>query len=254
MATTYIWLKNPFVMAVLLIAFTVVDLILLGRALELSKSDWASWVQAVGSIGAIIVAFVVADASSRRARAQAHEMERRQIDRKHQSICAILDDAVLQCQEILCEAELSGTLNQFSFLVTYDAVAFAAVLTSIQAIPLHELSGYSAVRGISALRNAMITLQRQVDIPTPEIKPANFFDSPTEEEQAFEELRLSGRRMAAIEAAKAAHSAYIEATVALGGTPSTVAPHKYIEWVGQIQESQVMTMNAVNEALAGDAI
>lgn len=254
MTTISAWMKNTYVITVLLIVFTVVDLVLLGRYAELSKSDWASWVQAIGSIGAIIVAFLVADASSRRARAQAHEMEQRQIDRKHQSICAILDDAVLQCQEVLYEAELTDRLTKFSFLVTYDPIAFAAVLTSIQAIPLHELSGYNAVRGISALRNAMIAIQRQVDIPTAETKPENFFDTPTEEEQAFEELRLMGRRTAVIESARAAGAAYLVAINSLGGTPSTVAPHKFTDWVRQIQESQIMTMNAVSEALAGDAI
>lgn len=34
--------------------FSILNLIIIGMANDLSKSDWASWVQAIGSIGAII--------------------------------------------------------------------------------------------------------------------------------------------------------------------------------------------------------
>lgn len=57
MKTIVKWLNNPVVITVLLVTGTVSDLVLVGRAYDLSKSDWASWVQAVGSIVAICASF-----------------------------------------------------------------------------------------------------------------------------------------------------------------------------------------------------
>jgi hypothetical protein len=48
-----------------------VDLIILGVKVDLTKSDWASWVQAVGSVMAICVALFLAGAQQRKARQDA---------------------------------------------------------------------------------------------------------------------------------------------------------------------------------------
>jgi len=53
------WANSPFVIMPLLVLFSVFDLILLGKSFQLSKSDWAGWVQAVGSIGAIVMGWAV---------------------------------------------------------------------------------------------------------------------------------------------------------------------------------------------------
>jgi hypothetical protein len=53
-------LNTPSALIILVGTWFVLDLVLLGRANDLSKSDWAAWVQAIGSIGAILVAVGVA--------------------------------------------------------------------------------------------------------------------------------------------------------------------------------------------------
>ncbi|MBY0237895.1 MAG: hypothetical protein K2X55_01125 [Burkholderiaceae bacterium] len=75
MTTFFQWFKNSRIQAVLLIAFTFLDFILLGRSFELSKSDWASWVQAIGSIGAIVGAFAIAQSQHARERTKAVDAE-----------------------------------------------------------------------------------------------------------------------------------------------------------------------------------
>lgn len=52
----------------LVIAFLLVDLVWLGRAFDLGKSDWAAWVQAIGSIAAIFGAFIIANGQLKRDR------------------------------------------------------------------------------------------------------------------------------------------------------------------------------------------
>jgi hypothetical protein len=49
-------MKNPYLIGGLILIFGVIDLVILGRAFDLGKADWAAWVQAVGSIGAILAA------------------------------------------------------------------------------------------------------------------------------------------------------------------------------------------------------
>jgi hypothetical protein len=60
MTTIIRWLNYRPVLATLLTLSALLDMVLLGIAYDLSKSDWASWVQAVGSITAICVAIWIA--------------------------------------------------------------------------------------------------------------------------------------------------------------------------------------------------
>ncbi len=61
-------------MRVLLLSASVVAaLVAIGLKSDLSKSDWASWVQAIGSIGAILAAFGIANAQTRTVREQVRQ-------------------------------------------------------------------------------------------------------------------------------------------------------------------------------------
>jgi hypothetical protein len=52
--------NSPLILGIHISLWILVDLVLLGRVNDLSKSDWSGWVQAVGSVGAILVAVGVA--------------------------------------------------------------------------------------------------------------------------------------------------------------------------------------------------
>jgi hypothetical protein len=66
MTTIIKWLNSPYVTGVLLVLGACTDLILIGRACDLGKSDWAAWVQAVGSVAAILVAVWIANRDNRK--------------------------------------------------------------------------------------------------------------------------------------------------------------------------------------------
>jgi hypothetical protein len=68
MTTIIKWLNNPYVLGLLIVAGATVDLILWGFDADLNKSEWASWVQAVGSIAAIFGAFAIAASQDKKTR------------------------------------------------------------------------------------------------------------------------------------------------------------------------------------------
>lgn len=76
MTIIFKWMNSPFVIGALLIFFSGLDLVLLGREFDLSKSDWASWVQAVGAVGAILITFSLARSQHRHERKLDEERQR----------------------------------------------------------------------------------------------------------------------------------------------------------------------------------
>jgi hypothetical protein len=97
-------------------------LIYYGRVLDLSKSDWAAWVQAVGSVAAIMVSFFLFQ------RQREHEIQQGRDDelaRRARAIAAVQDvaywslEAIDQCIRhkngelgILTSAELTPRLDE----------------------------------------------------------------------------------------------------------------------------------------------
>ena len=59
-------LRGRYVTVFLVIAFFLLDLVLLGRACDLTKSDWAAWLGAVGTVGTLVGTIWLATDQSRR--------------------------------------------------------------------------------------------------------------------------------------------------------------------------------------------
>lgn len=66
MKTIFKWLNNAILLGVLLAVALIANLILLGYALDLSKSDWASWVGAIGTVATLVGTIHLATAETRR--------------------------------------------------------------------------------------------------------------------------------------------------------------------------------------------
>jgi hypothetical protein len=94
MARIIKWLNSPFVLACLLLVGMVTDLVLLGRANDLSKSDWASWVQAVGSIAAILVSVGITNHQIRKQREADSAKEAANDRRIAEFARAVIEDAL----------------------------------------------------------------------------------------------------------------------------------------------------------------
>lgn len=76
MATFKKWLNNPYVTGVLLLFWSVVDLILVGREVDLSKSDWGTWVGSIGTVLTWIWTILLATGQARRQRREALQVAR----------------------------------------------------------------------------------------------------------------------------------------------------------------------------------
>jgi hypothetical protein len=59
------WLNNPYVLGVLVVIGAATDLILIGREVDLSKSDWGTWVGSVGTVATLVGTIWLATAQTR---------------------------------------------------------------------------------------------------------------------------------------------------------------------------------------------
>ena len=68
MTTLTKWLNNLYLIAVLLAAGVTTDVILIGLACDLSKSDWGTWVGSVGTVLTLVGTIWLATAAERKRR------------------------------------------------------------------------------------------------------------------------------------------------------------------------------------------
>ncbi len=74
MKTIIRWFNNRVTLWMLLSAGVATDLILVGRAYDLSKSDWGTWVGAVGTVAALCGTIYIAQTETRRRERGEHDL------------------------------------------------------------------------------------------------------------------------------------------------------------------------------------
>ncbi len=137
----------------------VIGLIGAGMNFDLNKSEWASWVQAVGSIVAILASMEI---FRRQSASQAHQVEVQRIQSRMEkqitayAVCISANEMI----EELCGAygfggttHSGGIANYFS--AVYSPGAFDQMFAALQAIPLHELGSYQLTCGVLDIQNAI---------------------------------------------------------------------------------------------------
>lgn len=119
----------------------------------MTSSEWAAWVQAIGSVGAILVAVWV---SARQIKAQSVAMlaarERRRQD-LHGAFEAIVDHCLSEFQVAVSAHNLGAEAWSKYLNGTYSGDGFQAIQLSFEAFPMHELAGYRAVRAALNIRD-----------------------------------------------------------------------------------------------------
>lgn len=120
----------------------------------------ASWVQAVGSVGAIVGAFAISNGQSRR-----HERLRKQesMDR-FEAYYAVLKNAVESSISVAEFAEKNVADFEFrSVWGKYLGELLRASLEAAKAIPVHELSDYKLVMYYSGIMGTIYKLHNEVE-------------------------------------------------------------------------------------------
>lgn len=146
----------------LLFFLTVVccgNLLFWGYASNLNKSEWASWVQAAGSVLAIVAAFVLGERQSVKALEGIRTAERLVVQRKIECIIGIAD----ACAEFGKQHGAAFQPHGFPYLtimITEWDVDIRHLVTALDAIPIHEIGSMNAVSALIELKKNTTYLER----------------------------------------------------------------------------------------------
>ncbi|WP_434646894.1 hypothetical protein [Achromobacter piechaudii] len=118
-----------------------------------NSADAAGWVQAIGSIAAIVAAFLIGAKQARDARDAAlelYKLDRKRIEEGCRAIVSQMRtevDFILHCATHKAVAELQGIWT------SYLRQAGKCALHAFDSMPLHELGGADAVRHAFGIRS-----------------------------------------------------------------------------------------------------
>lgn len=144
--------KTPLEAAGTMLVFIVagIGLCALIKVVALSplwSNEGAAWVQAVGSIGAIIAAVIVMKHQSEEARRLAIETDARALNRRLAALHALIDQGYEMVQSVNKHAIGIASFWDYCFtLVRSEDIK--AIRQALEAIPLHTLESYKLVIGV----------------------------------------------------------------------------------------------------------
>lgn len=115
-------------------------LVALGVASDLDKSEWAAWVQAFGSVGAIIGSYLIGRWQSEREDDHAQHMALLARREKWAAVKAVLDDIYHQCLDVADQFDDADTPLAAPFAPHHDPRKFAKSLERVESIPVFELN------------------------------------------------------------------------------------------------------------------
>lgn len=143
------WLKKPLFIFSFIGVIATISIALIGNWMGLTRADWPGWVQAFGSIGAILVAVHVSRASVIS-----------EVWRNNQSIIAVAQTAQQYSENmraIFCKEEESfpGYIPE-EFINAYSPRLLTSVIDSLGAIPVLAPGNAKGVRQLLNLRESML--------------------------------------------------------------------------------------------------
>jgi hypothetical protein len=148
----YTWVnKHFFMLNTLTGVIGLAVLVRVGFLACLSSTEWANWVQAVGSIVAIAVAFTVGARQGKDAIAAISFDHRYEANRRYAAYSVIAEAA--RKHSAICLAIFTPHGFHFMNVDVADVVKSGeSVSSALQAIPIHEVGTYEAVDALLALK------------------------------------------------------------------------------------------------------
>jgi hypothetical protein len=127
---------------------------LVGEHFGLDKNSWPAWVQAIGSIGAIVGSFEVGRRQARATEEQAARAVKRAIDERNSAIKAMVIHAKDEAASVEKNAR---TMPAFAFVGTlkFNPYTFSETAAAFAIVPLHELGSYQAVSSLAGLQSSL---------------------------------------------------------------------------------------------------
>ncbi|MBI6911089.1 hypothetical protein [Pseudomonas palleroniana] len=137
----------------------VLALIFCVALMKPSSSELASWVQALGSIGAIWGALAV----SRKQISSQSNADTKRAELRDGAYLAVIESACKNVRKLSEYVEGCPTLNAFLFMWDYHVGGlFESNLEMLKGIPAHELGSYDLVVSHSVMITKMIRIQNRV--------------------------------------------------------------------------------------------
>lgn len=136
----------------------------IGLLVDLTKSEWAAWVQAIGSIAAIAGAVWL---TQRQIDAQAKialDAENRELKRANDALLAVVDGAAKQFLKLEPEMDvaISDDFSYMSFMFDYEEQSFTDAINALESVRLVDLWSYELVEAITGMKAGMIKLRHAV--------------------------------------------------------------------------------------------
>jgi hypothetical protein len=118
-----------------------------------TSADYASWVQAFGSVGAILYAVNIASGQRR-------EANRRDIMLRSSRLAAVrgMTEHAVDIVDGATVALLDRNLAE-NYVANYDAAMFDEAFRMLQQIPMLELGTVGAVEGVTLIKNAVSAMK-----------------------------------------------------------------------------------------------
>jgi hypothetical protein len=216
MTRIFRWLNTPFGLIIQISIWSTVDLIILGRSFSLDAGQWASWVQAIGSIAAILGAVwaaVHATSNANKAREEdvreasvSHVIFTRALLQQAINIISFIESSLAadQFEDLRNRInELSTILGTVKSLITqsrdaeltkvlvraYEPMAYChsqAQATRQRAtdVAFAEFAASSAVRALESLRADLKSIATRLNAPAEPAGPEADFEVLNDDEQA----------------------------------------------------------------------
>lgn len=153
------WIRD----GLLAIAF-MAALFATGLHFDLTKSDWAAWVQAIGSVGAIFFAVWTTQRQIAAQAQQAKDAEGRAIKRANDALLAVVDGAAKQflSLEPVMDVGNSDDFGIYSFMFHYEEQSFTNAINALETVRLIDLGSYELVEAVAGMKAGMVDLRHAV--------------------------------------------------------------------------------------------
>lgn len=206
-------LTNSTIQTVLLVISLSAVLLSHGYKANLNPSEWASWVQAVGSIIAIAGAFAIGKHQADVQRKVAEQARRDLVSDRHSTVKGVFDRVFQLCLNVEAHITYQGQNDIREFAFIYIETHVPAAQRLLDEIPLHELGSAELVHATLDMKEAMQSFLSSVELYRR--RPTSWQEGlPISVDQAIWFLQEQ------IDDARDAYNAAIAVT---GGTPRSTA-------------------------------
>lgn len=143
------------------IAIAVIVVITVCLIWRLPSPEGAAWVQAIGSVGAILFTGLTTQRQIASQAQQAKDVEGRAAKRFHDALRAIVDEAARQFLKLEPEmtAEDNDDFSYLSFMFAYKEQSFTDSINALETVRLVDLGSYELVEAIAGMKADMIKLR-----------------------------------------------------------------------------------------------